>query len=40
MLGKKSSEKSSKKRFLYSQQYRDKKMGEKTHETIFPETHE
>jgi len=29
MLGKKSSEKSAKKRFLYSQQYRDKKMGGK-----------
>ena len=29
MLGKKSSEKSAKKRFLYSQEYRDKIMGEK-----------
>ena len=28
------------KRFLYSNGYRDQKMGEKTHETICPETHE
>ena len=26
--------------FLYSHEYRDKKWGEKTRETIFPETHE
>ena len=36
---KKSSEKSAKKRFLYSHEYRVKKMGEKR-ETIFPETQE
>ena len=35
MLGKKSSIKSAKKRFLYSHEYRDLKMGEKTRETIF-----
>ena len=41
MSGKKSSQKSAKIRFLYSQEYRDKKMGGgKTRETIFPETHE
>jgi len=28
------------KRFLYTHEYRDQKMGEKTRETIFPETHE
>ena len=28
------------KRFLYSHEYRDQKMGGKTRETIFPETHE
>ena len=38
MLGKKSSEKSAKNVFLYSHEYRDQKMGEKTRETIFPET--
>ena len=26
--------------FLYSHEYRDQKMGGKTRETIFPETHE
>jgi len=26
--------------FLYSHEYRDQKMGEKTCEIIFPETHE
>ena len=36
-VGKKLSEKSAKKRFLYSNEYRDQKMGEKTRETIFPE---
>ena len=40
MLGKKSSEKSAKKVFLYSHEYRELKMGENTRETIFPETHE
>ena len=41
MLGKKSSQKSEKERFLYSHEYRDKKMGgKKTRERIFPETHE
>ena len=39
-FGKKSSLKSAKKRFLYSHEYRDHKMGGKTRETIFPETHE
>jgi len=35
------SEKSAKKRFLYSNEYRDLKTGyKKMHETIFPETHE
>jgi len=29
-----------KKRFLYSHEYHDQKWGEKTRETIFPETHE
>jgi len=37
---KKSSEKSAKNVFLYSHEYRDQKMREKTRETIFPETHE
>ena len=37
MLGKKSSEKSAKNVFLYSHEYRDQKMGEKTRETNFPE---
>ena len=33
--------KKAKTRFLYSYEYRDQKMGgEKTRETIFPETHE
>jgi len=41
MLGKKSSEKSGKKRFLYLHEYRDKKWGgEITRETIFTEEHE
>jgi len=40
MLGKKSSQKSAKKRFLYSYEYRYQKMGGKKRETIFPETHE
>ena len=40
MLGKKSSPNISKKRFLHSHEYRDQKMGGKTRETIFPETHE
>jgi len=40
MLGKKSSEKSAKNVFLYSHEHRELKMGEKTRETIFPETHE
>ena len=31
--------KSAKKVFLYSHEYRDQKMGGKTRETIFPETH-
>ena len=35
MVGKKSSEKSAKKVFLYSHEYRDQKMGGKTRETIF-----
>ena len=26
--------------FLYSHEYRDQKWGEKTRETIFPETHQ
>ena len=34
----KNRQKSAKKRFLYSHEYRTKKMGEKTRETIFPET--
>ena len=38
---KKSTQKREKKRFLYSHEYRDKKMGgKKTRERIFPETHE
>ena len=40
MLGKKSSEKSAKHRLLYSHENRGQKKGEKTRETIFPETHE
>jgi len=40
MLGKNSSGKSAKNVFLYSHEYRDQKMGGKTRETIFPETHE
>ena len=41
MLGKKSSKKSAKTRFLYSHEYRDQEMGGgKTREAIFPETHE
>jgi len=39
-VGKKSSEKSAKKVFLYSHENRDQKMGGKTRETIFPVTHE
>jgi len=38
MFGKKSSQKMSKKRFLYSHEYRDQKKGRKPRETIFPET--
>jgi len=39
MLGK--NRKNCEKSFLYSHEYRDKKMGgEKMRETIFPETHE
>ena len=37
-VGKKSSQKSAKKRFLYSYEYRDQKMGGKKRERIFPET--
>ena len=37
-MGKKSSQKSAKNRFLYSREYRDQKMGGKTRETIYPET--
>ena len=38
-MGKKSSQKSAKKVFLYSHEYSDQKMrGEKKRETIFPET--
>jgi len=40
MLGKKSLEKCAKTRFLYSHEYRDLKWGEKTRETIFPETNQ
>ena len=41
MLGKKSSQKSAKTRFLYSHEYRVQKIGgKKASETIFPETHE
>ena len=36
MLGKKSSQKSAKTRFFYSQEFRDQKMGEKKRGTIFP----
>jgi len=40
-VGKKSSVKSGKKRFLYSHEYRDQKMGgEKMRDGNFPETHE
>jgi len=40
-VGKKNRRKKiAKKRFLYSQEYRDQQMVEKTRETIFPETHE
>ena len=40
-VGKKSSVKSAKKRFLYSHEYREQKIGtKKMQETIFPETHE
>ena len=35
IFGKKSSEKSAKNVFLYSHEYRELKMGEKTHETFF-----
>jgi len=39
-VGKKSSEKSAKNVFLYSQEYREQTIwGKKTRETIFPETH-
>jgi len=37
-VGKKLSQKSAKKLFLYTQEYRVQKMGGKTRETIFPET--
>ena len=40
MFGKKLSEKSEKNGILYSHKYRYQKMGEKTRETIFPETQE
>jgi len=40
-IGKKSSQKSAKTRFLYFDENRDQKMGgKKTRLTIFPETHE
>ena len=40
-IRKKKAAKIAKKRFLYSHEYRDQKIrGEKTRETIFPETHE
>ena len=39
-VGKKSSQKSARTRFLYSHEYRDVKIGGKTRETIFPEKHE
>ena len=39
MLGKKSLEKSPKNVFFISHEYRDKKTGNKTRETIFPETY-
>ena len=39
-VGKKSSQKIAKDRFLYSHEYRVQKMREKSRETIFPETHE
>ena len=40
-VGEKMTEKSAKNVFLYSHEYRDEKMGgQKTHETIFPETNE
>ena len=38
MLGKKSSQKIAKYRFLYKHKYRDQTMVEKTRETIIPET--
>ena len=38
MLGKKSSQKIAKYRFLYKHEYRDQTMVEKTRETIIPET--
>ena len=38
MLGKKSSEKSKKKRFLYSHEYRDQKKGEKRAKQFFRNT--
>ena len=37
-MGKKSSGKSAKNVFLYSHEYRELKMGEKTREIFFPET--
>jgi len=40
MLGKKPSEKSVKKGFSYSHEYREKKWGKETREIIVPETHE
>jgi len=40
MLGKKSSEESKKKPFLFSHEYRYQKMGGKNALKIFPETHE
>ena len=40
MLGKKSSVKSEKKRFLYSHEYRGQNMGGEMREANFPETHE
>ena len=39
MFGKKFRENNAKNVFLYSHEYRDQKMGNKTRETIFPETH-
>ena len=40
MLGKKSSKKSAKTRFLYLHEYRDQKMGGKMPEIIIAEKHE